>query len=533
MERNDGLLKYLPYCLTVFVLVIVIYIRIRLLSIPLERDEGEFAYIGQLLLKGVSPFSNAYTLKLPGVSIMYALFMFLFGQSIIGIHLGLLIVNSACIFFVYLLAKRLFDQNAALFSCTSYAILSLSSSVVGVFAHATHFVTLFVLAGFLLLLRSIDKKQIKLMVISGFCFGIAFTMKQHALPLLLFAVIYLLWSVWKNNCFDKSDYIVWSILFLFGILIPYVLIIIWVVETGCFEKFWFWTVQYAHEYVSIQTLESGWNNFKSSFRFIAKSQLPLWYLSGLGFILLFTKINCCKDRLFVLGFLIFSFFAICPGLIFREHYFVLVLPAASIMIGSGIVSSFHIIKSLRFTLLIQTLILVAAIIYGLYNEKDRLFVLSPLETSRVLYGANPFPESIRIANYIKNNSTPNDKIAIIGSEPEILFYSDRLSATGHIYMYGLMENQPYAERMQMEMINEIEAACPKYIIYVNVEFSWLEQEFSDKTIFHWKDQYIELLYDKVGVIDIGYTTRYMWNDAAIGYKPMSRYFLSVFKRKIK
>ena len=73
-----------------------------------------------------------------------------------------------------------------------------------------------------------------------------------------------------------------------------------------------------------------------------------------------------------------------------------------------------------------------------------------------MYGLNPFPESIAIAEYIKAHSKEQDKIAVLGSEPQIYFYSNRHSATGYIYVYGLMEDQKYALKMQKEMAEEIE-----------------------------------------------------------------------------
>jgi hypothetical protein len=41
--------------LVVIVFALVIAIRIRLLRIALERDEGEYAYAGQLMLQGIPP----------------------------------------------------------------------------------------------------------------------------------------------------------------------------------------------------------------------------------------------------------------------------------------------------------------------------------------------------------------------------------------------------------------------------------------------------------------------------------------------
>jgi hypothetical protein len=42
-------------------------LRLRLLDVPLDRDEGEYAYIGQLLLQGIPPYAQAYNFKLPGI----------------------------------------------------------------------------------------------------------------------------------------------------------------------------------------------------------------------------------------------------------------------------------------------------------------------------------------------------------------------------------------------------------------------------------------------------------------------------------
>ena len=46
----------------------VLVARVRLAGLPLERDEGEYAYGGQLLLLGVAPYKLAYSMKLPGAA---------------------------------------------------------------------------------------------------------------------------------------------------------------------------------------------------------------------------------------------------------------------------------------------------------------------------------------------------------------------------------------------------------------------------------------------------------------------------------
>ena len=105
--------------------------------------------------------------------------------------------------------------------------------------------------------------------------------------------------------------------------------------------------------------------------------------------------------------------------------------------------------------------------------------------AETVYGNNPFPESLRIARYLEDHTTPDQKIAVFGSEPQIYFYAHRHSATGYIYTYPLMEPQPFASQMQTEMIEEIERNRPAYIVFVSMQYSWLKRPDSDRKILDW------------------------------------------------
>ncbi|MEI6197319.1 MAG: hypothetical protein WCS42_23640, partial [Verrucomicrobiota bacterium] len=61
------------------VLTLVAVARLRLLNFPLERDEGEYAYAGQLILQGFPPYELAYNMKFPGTYLAYAAIMAVFG----------------------------------------------------------------------------------------------------------------------------------------------------------------------------------------------------------------------------------------------------------------------------------------------------------------------------------------------------------------------------------------------------------------------------------------------------------------------
>ena len=67
-------------------------------------------------------------------------------------------MNLATTALLFLLARRLFDTRVAAAAAATFAILSLSQGVLGVFAHATHFVLLPALAGTILLLRGLETR---------------------------------------------------------------------------------------------------------------------------------------------------------------------------------------------------------------------------------------------------------------------------------------------------------------------------------------------------------------------------------------
>ena len=79
--RSADSLRVAMWLLLGVTVAAVLFARIRLLGLPLERDEGEYAYAGQLILQGIPPYKLAYNMKFPGTYDAYALIMSIFGQT--------------------------------------------------------------------------------------------------------------------------------------------------------------------------------------------------------------------------------------------------------------------------------------------------------------------------------------------------------------------------------------------------------------------------------------------------------------------
>ena len=497
--------KVWPWVVVLLVMAATALLRIHLIGTPLERDEGEYAYAGQLMLQGIPPYKLACNMKLPGTYAAYAAIMAAFGQTIAAIHTGLLLVNAGAMVLIYLLGRRLFSVGAGLAASAAYALLSVSPGVLGTQAHATHFVVLAALGGLWLLLRFEDTGRSWTLFASGVLFGVAFLMKQHGILFGVFAAGYLV-SVRR-----------WKLLplFLAGAAAPFAItcLILW--WAGVFCRFWFWTFTYASRYVAENSLRDGAAALAATFGPILRESGALWALAALGLWL------AVRGKRFLLPFLLlFSFAAVSAGLFFRAHYVVLMLPAVALLAGSCVRGR------------ISAAIFAAALVLSLYLQRDVLFRMSPVDVSREMYGLEPFPEAVPVASYIRNHTRPEDLIAVLGSEPEIYFYAHRHSATSFLYTEPLVEPQPFAAGMQNDMIAELERNEPAYVVRFPIVETLSLGADSPPRIFDWWSDYGPKHYRLVGIADImeDGSSEYRWDQAAETYQPHSLYHLAVYRR---
>ena len=215
--------------------------------------------------------------------------------------------------------------------------------------------------------------------------------------------------------------------------------------------------------------------------------------------------------------------AVTPGLYFRLHYFVLVLPAMALLAGGFA-------ASLPRAGWLWAMALAIALAVG--QQSGFLFALTPLQIDRAAYGSNPFPEAIPLAEYIRAHTQAGERIAGAGLGAGYLFYAHRRSVTPYVYVYSMMEPQPYAAKMQADFMREVEAARPEYLVAVNAGASWLAWPNSHKEVLRWLGRYTGQYYRTVAVADIAHSgTTYKWDEEAASYRPRSANSVMVMRRR--
>jgi len=506
--------------------LLAVVVRLRLLSLPLERDEGEFAYAGQLLLEGIPPYKLAFNIKLPGANAAYAVLMGLFGQTTAGIHFGFLLVNLATLVLLFLVARRLLDTESAVIACVCYVLFSLSPGVLGLQGHATHLVMLTALGGLWLLLQARASGRAWSCWWSGIFFGLSFLCKQPGLFFGIFGGAILLRDAAEAPAIERPMRRRQFGIFCAGAALPFLALCLWMWQAGAFQRFWFWTIVYAPIHSGNLRVEELWWQLNDFDRL--GGGLELWALAAAGLVCLVVDKARSEAKFIIVCLLGFSLMALMTSFYLFRHYFIVLLPVASLLVAVAVRGA---ARGAGWKLAGGCFALACAAF--VFVNRAVWFQMTPDAVSRSLYQREPFPEAVQIGRYIRAHSTAGDSIQVLGSEPEIYFHAHRHSASGYTYMYDLTKLSPYAPAMQREMMRDIETAKPLYLVDVHVPTSWAITMNSDREIIHWGSDYARKNYDLAGkvVLAEGGRTDYLWGPAAATNQMGVWPYISIFRRK--
>ncbi|MBI3826717.1 MAG: glycosyltransferase family 39 protein [Candidatus Rokubacteria bacterium] len=496
---------------------------------PLNRDEGEYAYVGQLMLEGVAPFAEAWNMRLPGIYVVYAGMLAVFGQTAWGVHLGLIVASVVSVVLIFVLGRRLFDDHVAWMAAAGYAVLSVGESVLGFAAYTEHFVVPFAVGGILLVMRAVERESAGAAFAAGVLLAAALLVKQPGALFIAFAAA---WIAWQT----RRGYPRWRSLMLAlgaGVLLPCALTAGALAWAGVFGRFWFWTVTYAWEYLRLRPVSSAPGVLVEAVGAIVPPAWPLFALAALGLAAPLWDGGAARRAPFLWLLAAASVLSTLAGFYFRPHYFILLLPAMALLAGVGAGAFVRWLLGRGPVAEVAALVAVLALGATLFQQSDFLFRMPAGALTREAYHANPYPEAVQVARFLRELTAPTERVAVIGSEPEIYFYARRRAATGYLYVYPLMEPQRYARQMQEEMIRQIEAAAPRYLVMVWVNYSWMAGERSDPRLVAWAEEYKVRHFERVGVADIvsADRTEYRWGPEAATYAPRSRYWLEVLRRR--
>lgn len=545
--NQTGLKKYLnlttdekiSYGFLAALTLLVIIIRSNFFNIPFERDEGAYSYYGKLLLEGKIPYKDFYEQKFPGIFYFYAMIVSLFGDTVKGMHMGFMFVNIITMIFLFLASKRMISPMAAIVTATTFAIVSLTPGLSGFTVQGEHAVAFFVSLGIYLYSIAISKPGWKFYLFMGFAMGGAFMVKTSGLFLVLWGGVAIVGDYFfKGEKRPFKELIIKAGIYSVGVFSVVGLMFLIISMKGSFDEMLFWTLEIPKKYVNKIKWEDGKQYLDYAYTAITKDYKFFWIHAFFAVVVILVKNIKWNTKLMGIFLLGFSFATVFPGFYFYGHYWIQVLPGLAIASGLTFFAVNELLKS-RFGLknpkIQYAYIGVFAIMAVMHLNKQKDYYFNPNydRILRTVYGNNPFPESMGIANWINANTKPEDGIIVMGSEPQIYFYTKKKCPSRHAYFAAIVDNVPEHKAWQREFVSDVEKAKPKYFIFFNHQISLFVQPNTDRYVFEWYNKYITENYNMIGLVDMidGYTSNYVWREQLNGYKQQSQTGVYIFERK--
>ena len=266
-------------CGLALVVLLTLILRLPLLNIPLERDEGEYAYIAWRLDYGELPYRDWVDQKPPGVFWAYRAALAIPIDPVCAIHLLVLIVSAASACTLFFVAIRFVGRPWALTAACLFALHSADPAVQGPAANTEQFMLFPLLFSIFLFLQATGetKRRATLMVACGALTGIAIAFKQVAAVNWIFLIAAFPFFAPAGRRFrDGITFAAWSTA---GAAAVWLAISLYFLARQGFGDFIYNVFTHNFEYVHAMPLLVRWRFFTETAGALSKSEAVLWALS--------------------------------------------------------------------------------------------------------------------------------------------------------------------------------------------------------------------------------------------------------------
>lgn len=466
-------------CLTAFILKTPSFCE------NLEFDEAVHLFLGSVLICGDGFFSVPWTHEGPALCATFAALYGLFGTSSEAIHASAALFSLLTTLIIYFFSRILFDSRVAIFASIFFAIFSSSRSLQGTLAASEVFMLFFTTLGFYLYILYRQGSGNRLLVLSGLALGIAFLYKQTSGLDYLCLVLFILGITLYLHKGDKlRTEIIWPITLLtIGFLLPLIALTVYFLATDRLFDFVYWTFLRGIHYTKTQhAYAPGWNAFLAV---VTGKTWMIWLLSLLSVIysVLFVR---SKERFLCFIWVICGIVAVSLSGWFFPHYFIQLLPAASVLAGLFVMDVYGWgRRSLSLNLyfyknaLLTVLLLASFVIYfkSDYPHAKHYFHYWTGDIDKREYLARafniPWKDRYDASEYLRTNMHPEETLYVWDSCTHIYLLTGKRPLTRHIYCYSMLNEDltfptmkgwfSYFSENRKKLMSEFYSSSPDYI----------------------------------------------------------------------
>ena len=465
-------------------ILITAAVRIPLLDVPLERDEGEYAYIAWRLGHNELPYRDWVDQKPPAIFWVYRVALALPLDPIRAVHFAALLFAAASACALFFLARRFTNRFWAFVATALFTLLSADPFAQGAAANTEVFMLLPLILSQIAFLKAADgPRNVLPMLICGALTGIAIAFKQvAAVNWFLLIALYPIFAAPEKRWSSAVAFAIWSLGGLFAI--------------AAIIGLYFWTRHglselvdnvFTHnlEYIGAMTWSDRFQFCSETVARLARTETLVWIFSAAGLIAL---VVAGKGKWFALlaGWLVTSMIGVSASGYFFPHYFQQLLPPLALIavLGAKWLSE---LRPWRSSWIPRALFGLLLVFLPLKTLCPFWFSYTPADAVRTIYPGNFFAEMPEFAARIAEVTSSEQRVFVFGAEPELLFYAQRVSATRYIFLFPLYGPYRNAREKQIAAADEIQRATPAAAVYVPNDLFFSpgsDQYFTDWSLFY-------------------------------------------------
>lgn len=443
-----------------------IMLRWNSFNAPFIRDEGEYAYSAWLLRQDIVPYVNAFMQKPPMIIYSYALAQLINQDAYWPPRILAYVFVALATVLTALIARKEFGEGAGLAAAWLVTPMFLLPGLQQQPAN----VEMFLVLPFMLAIACYIFNRGKASGLCWFSAGLfsALSVLYKPTVLLILSFMFIKWGfeAWRYSM-DPGRVFKNIAAGILGGALASSAVLGYFLSHRAFGALWECVVDFNRHYAACVNFQYG------SLVHYLLIFLQNWW--GLFAVTAYFIVKCFWRAPLYIWLFVLAAASTCASSL--SHYYIILMPFWAILAAGAVnaLTEKAAAKSSFRASSIRTVILTTLLITMVWGTADNL-LMSPRECMAAqLSGENPFYESPAVARRVAELTSADDRVFIAGSEPQILYYAKRKSATRFVIMYPLVVNTPMAPGYQERAIEEISSDLPKVIVLATSRLSWGRQ----------------------------------------------------------
>lgn len=472
-------------------------LRVPVADLPFERDEGEYAYIAQRSFAGDVPYRDAFNQKPPAIFAFFAAVFAVAGESVAAVRWAAQLWTLAGLVAIAVLGARIATRGAGVAAAIAGAACAAQPYWLGNAVNTEPMAMTPIALGGLAAFSLSTRDRVDLSLATGALGGVTLLFKPVTAPIVAYQIATALW-------YGRSRLLTHATAAAVGLAFPLAATGGWFALHGAWHELLDAVVWNNFAYGSLVPLRDYPVNFAAS---VAPSLATLAPIVAAALAAPFLALRAAQDRglaarlAWLVGWLAATLAAVSAGGYYRHHYFPLALAPLAVLAGIGLDAAARAVLAGRPAARWGGAALALALLGWVVGTCWWYFGPDPPAAKmQRLYEMNPFPEAPALGRWIAARSHASDSVFVYGSEPELLFYARRRSASRYNFVYPVTMPLPAAAGRQRELLAELDAAPPLFVVAAFARASLAEGPGTPPDLERGLRERLERDYDLVAVV---------------------------------